>query len=124
MKKWLKIPLLQVPEIFWRNWSGRADLNGRPPAPKAGALTRLRYAPLLEIPITKYPAYRQAGKLQINSNESITKPPRYNRENVQVFGNWDLSNYSVLGAFYLNIDFLFNTSLLLRQPSTITKKTE
>ncbi len=29
-------------ELFW---SGRADLNGRPPAPKAGALTRLRYAP-------------------------------------------------------------------------------
>ena len=28
-------------------WSGRADLNGRPPAPKAGALTRLRYAPPL-----------------------------------------------------------------------------
>ena len=28
-------------------WSGRADLNGRPPAPKAGALTRLRYAPIL-----------------------------------------------------------------------------
>ncbi len=27
-------------------WSGRADLNGRPPAPKAGALTRLRYAPI------------------------------------------------------------------------------
>ena len=26
-------------------WSGRADLNCRPPAPKAGALTRLRYAP-------------------------------------------------------------------------------
>jgi len=35
-----------------------------------------------------------------------------------------LSNYLVLGACYLNIDFLFNTSLLLRQPSTITKKTE
>ena len=29
------------------NWSGRADLNGRPPAPKAGALTKLRYAPFL-----------------------------------------------------------------------------
>ena len=28
-------------------WSGRADLNGRPPAPKAGALTKLRYAPLV-----------------------------------------------------------------------------
>ena len=27
------------------NWSGRADLNRRPPAPKAGALTRLRYVP-------------------------------------------------------------------------------
>ena len=26
-------------------WSGRADSNGRPPAPKAGALTMLRYAP-------------------------------------------------------------------------------
>jgi hypothetical protein len=26
-------------------WSGRADLNRRPPAPKAGALTRLRYVP-------------------------------------------------------------------------------
>ena len=26
-------------------WSGRPDLNRRPPAPKAGALTRLRYAP-------------------------------------------------------------------------------
>ena len=26
--------------------SGRADSNRRPPAPKAGALTKLRYAPL------------------------------------------------------------------------------
>ena len=26
-------------------WSGRSDSNTRPPAPKAGALTRLRYAP-------------------------------------------------------------------------------
>ncbi len=30
-------------------WSGRADLNGRPPAPKAGALTRLRYAPTYSV---------------------------------------------------------------------------
>ncbi len=28
-------------------WSGREDLNLRPPAPKAGALAKLRYAPLL-----------------------------------------------------------------------------
>jgi hypothetical protein len=27
-------------------WSGREDSNLRPPAPKAGALTRLRYAPI------------------------------------------------------------------------------
>jgi hypothetical protein len=28
-------------------WSGQQDSNLRPPAPKAGALTRLRYAPTL-----------------------------------------------------------------------------
>jgi hypothetical protein len=28
-----------------KKWSGREDLNLRPPAPKAGALARLRYAP-------------------------------------------------------------------------------
>ena len=27
-------------------WSGRADLNGRPLAPQASALTRLRHAPI------------------------------------------------------------------------------
>lgn len=32
-------------------WSGRGDLNARPPAPKAGTLTRLRYAPTLIIHI-------------------------------------------------------------------------
>src|SRR5213080_87168 len=30
---------------FLGGWSGRRDSNPRPPAPKAGALTRLRYAP-------------------------------------------------------------------------------
>ena len=28
-------------------WSGREDLNLRPPAPKAGALARLRHAPII-----------------------------------------------------------------------------
>src|SRR5580692_1864568 len=28
-----------------RNWSGRRDLNSRPPVPQTGALTRLRHAP-------------------------------------------------------------------------------
>ncbi len=31
-------------------WSGREDLNLRPPAPKAGALAKLRYAPL-QVPL-------------------------------------------------------------------------
>src|SRR6184192_3165704 len=31
--------------VYLSEWSGRRDSNPRPPAPKAGALTRLRYAP-------------------------------------------------------------------------------
>src|SRR5262245_58781818 len=35
----LRRPLLYPPELLApKQWSGRADLNGRPPAPKAGAL--------------------------------------------------------------------------------------
>ena len=33
--------------------SGREDLNLRPPAPKAGALARLRYAPKVENNLSK-----------------------------------------------------------------------
>ena len=37
-------------------WSGREDLNLRPPAPKAGALTSLRYAPSQNrLPVTQGP---------------------------------------------------------------------
>ena len=32
-------------DICKRKWSGWRDSNSRPPAPKAGALTRLRYIP-------------------------------------------------------------------------------
>ncbi len=35
-------------------WSGRRDLNPRPPGPKPGALTRLRYAPTSWIEIIDY----------------------------------------------------------------------
>ena len=31
----------------WNKWSGRKDLNLRPPGPEPGALARLRYAPTL-----------------------------------------------------------------------------
>jgi hypothetical protein len=30
-------------------WSGRKDLNLRPPGPEPGALARLRYAPTMEL---------------------------------------------------------------------------
>ncbi len=40
------------------NWSGREDLNLRPPAPKAGALTSLRYAPTR----TPFGYHRPSGK--------------------------------------------------------------
>src|SRR5947209_8302224 len=43
--------LLYPPELRGRAgevaWSGREDSNLRPPAPKAGALTRLRYTPTI-----------------------------------------------------------------------------
>ena len=36
----------QVIDIIGHYWSGRADLNRRPRAPKARALARLRYVPV------------------------------------------------------------------------------
>jgi hypothetical protein len=36
------------PENTSSTWSGWGDSNSRPPAPKAGALTKLRYTPLVE----------------------------------------------------------------------------
>jgi hypothetical protein len=49
-------------------WSGRADLNGRPPAPKAGALTRLRYAPLLRNLVTKFQTSNNNHQSSTNSS--------------------------------------------------------
>ena len=39
--------LLAIGKLFkmWEKWSGRKDLNLRPPGPEPGALARLRYAP-------------------------------------------------------------------------------
>ena len=42
-------------------WSGRWDSNSRPSAPKADALTGLRYAPTEELNYTDYASYRQAA---------------------------------------------------------------
>ena len=46
--------------------SGREDLNLRPPAPEAGALAGLRYAPFLCLLIIHY----SDGHCQININVS------------------------------------------------------
>ena len=37
--------IAEVAVPHMQSWSGRLDSNQRPPAPKAGALTKLRYAP-------------------------------------------------------------------------------
>jgi hypothetical protein len=50
--------MLQLVPIV--SWSGRADLNRRPPAPKAGALTRLRYVPMFS-PETLEMWYHRGG---------------------------------------------------------------
>ena len=42
-----------APNHHPRSESGRSDLNRRPPAPKAGALTRLRHSPLF-LPIKEF----------------------------------------------------------------------
>src|SRR5580692_2402613 len=36
--------------LILKDWSGRMDLNHRPPGPEPGALARLRYAPNFVIP--------------------------------------------------------------------------
>ena len=45
-------------ENLWDKWSGRVDLNHRPPGPEPGALARLSHAP------TSYSLNRRAGRAQ------------------------------------------------------------
>ena len=52
------------------NWSGREDLNLRPPAPKAGALARLRHAP--KFLIFSNPLMFLTGRI---AGFSTTQPP-------------------------------------------------
>src|SRR6267378_2652599 len=49
--------------LILKDWSGRMDLNHRPPGPEPGALARLRYAPTAtRIPRTK-------RELQLNTGD-------------------------------------------------------
>jgi protein-disulfide isomerase len=47
-------PAAEIPSVVegpqLKKWSGRMDLNHRPPGPEPGALARLRYAPTVGIP--------------------------------------------------------------------------
>jgi hypothetical protein len=45
------------------NWSGRPDLNRRPPAPKAGALTKLRHVPCVPPLTCEDATLRLGGRL-------------------------------------------------------------
>lgn len=54
-------------------WSGRRDLNSRPPVPKTGALTKLRYAPTPAIHYTIAAVSRQANSLARNFAPMVTK---------------------------------------------------
>ena len=47
-----------------KSWSGQRDSNPRPPAPKAGALAKLRYAPIDNL-----------TELKCSSSQSIRQEP-------------------------------------------------
>ena len=86
-RRWKKIPCGEIAAGNGRLflvpigsiWSGRADLNGRPPAPKAGALTRLRYAPktllftTISIPSQGCKIHRVSPGFE---KSDVTRPPR------------------------------------------------
>ena len=55
----------------WGGWSGREDLNLRPPAPKAGALARLRHAPYVRIHTTFLLSLHNYHKSRKDSNNRL-----------------------------------------------------
>src|SRR5260370_2069719 len=60
--------------LILKDWSGRMDLNHRPPGPEPGALARLRYAPTDKLrPIR--PA--QAELLDYHSSAARATPPKF-----------------------------------------------
>jgi hypothetical protein len=59
-------------------------------------------ASLQEIQIFKFPAYRQAGKLQISSNCPISKSTKLLSRKL---GHWDIRDYLFIGAWNLVIEY-------------------
>ena len=59
-------------------WSGRKDLNLRPPGPEPGALARLRYAPTV---------YAQAAQISRANHTRIAQLPRPRAVPAQIAGD-------------------------------------
>ncbi len=55
-------------------WSGRPDSNRRPPAPKAGALARLRYAPSQSNFLSRYPPTNQLTSISSRPRPAAGSP--------------------------------------------------
>ena len=73
-----------------KKWSGREDLNLRPPAPKAGALAKLRHAPTFDAALK-------------TDNINITTRPRTVSTGIQ--------------RFFIGLEYLFH---LLHGPPPMT----
>src|SRR5438128_2057917 len=67
-------------------WSGRVDLNHRPPAPEAGALARLRYAPT--------PARQANSKGSLTAGIFRVAHPRPAANNAPLFGREKGSHFT------------------------------
>src|SRR3982074_3537476 len=57
-----------------KGWSEREDSNLRPPAPQAGALTGLRYAPTTPKPLRRPAIRRKGGHTAVAHVESAGAP--------------------------------------------------
>ncbi len=57
--------------------SGRRDSNSRPPAPKAGALTKLRYAPSTIFSLDELPPSDNLPAPQVHSSTTANDPSTF-----------------------------------------------
>jgi hypothetical protein len=73
-------------------WSGRADLNGRPLAPQASALTRLRYAPIERYVHLQYCFINSAKKIAADRINNLKMKLRFL---FAVCGHWRLMGHDV-----------------------------